>query len=331
MNSSGSDRVGPQDGGALILGAVETCLVQNTSALTDEVGRELLQLIPGRTVSRVDYPVKRAVSPDQLEGVDCRLRLNGKGGRARGIGTVAWHAVLSGGRVLQGSAYSRLVTATADYRRSWDHYLRQPGVIEVIGKHDPIALEDGYLKVTDAQSEAAEGLDLAAIGNKAVHAVHRSAGDKRLDYRTPLNTTPGQLRWAAILQQGGRQTVGIRKEAGKNSYSLRLTGSPDDLKTFVRFAEDLALHVWLLAVAASANEKATRGEAARVVPVFMDELYGLWLPARGRVLRRLWAGVLEVTGYQDRWEIEINRLTSKSPVKQEEAGYRRPPGRDRRS
>ncbi|WP_034263253.1 SCO2521 family protein [Actinospica robiniae] len=329
MNTSGTERIGPQDGGALVLGAVETCLVQNTAVLTDEVGRELLQFIPGRTVSRVDYPVKRAVSPDQLEGVDCRLRLNGKG-RARGIGTVAWHAVLSGGRVLQGSAYSRLVAATADYRRTWDHYLRQPGVVEVIGKHDSIALEDGYLDVADNQAEAAEGVDIAAIGNKAVQAVHRTMGEKRLDYRTPLNTTPGQLRWAAILQQGGRQTVGIRKEnAGKNSYTLRLTGGPDDLKTFVRFAEDLALHIWLLGVAASANEKATRGEASRIVPVFIDELYGLWLPARGKAMRRLWEGVFEVTGYQDRWEIEINRLISKAPAGREAIGYRRSPVRDR--
>ena len=328
MNSSGSEPIGPREGGALVLGAVETCLVQNTAALTDEVGRELLELVRGRTVSRVDYPVKRAVSPEQLEGVDCRLRLNGKG-RARGIGTVAWHAVLSGGRVLQGSAYSRLVAATADYRRTWDHYLRQPGVVEVIGKHDSVALEDGYLDVADGPSDAAESLDIGAIGKKAINAVHGPMDEKRLDYRTPLNTIPGQLRWAAFLQQGGRQRVGIRKEAGKNSYSLRLAGGPDDLRTFVRFAEDLALHVWLLAVAASANEKAARGEAARVVPVFMDELYGLWLPARGPVLRRLWAGVLDVTGYQDRWEIEINRLNSKAPSGREVIGFRRSPARDR--
>ena len=328
MTTSGIDRAGRSDGGELVLGAVETCLVQNSSALTDEVGRELLTLAPGRPVSRIDYPVKRAVSPQLLEGADCRLRLSGKG-RARGIGTVAYRAVLTGGRVLQGSVHAKLIAATVDHRRAWAEYLDQPGVVEIIGKHDPIALEDGYLQVAESASEQVEGLDIAAICNKAVRTVHRSAGEQRLDYRTPLNTTPGLLRWAAVLQQGGRQTVGIRKEAAKNSYSLRLAGGPEDLQTFVRFAEDLALHVWLLAAVASANDRATRGEAARIVPVFMDELYGLWLPAREPVLRRLWSAVLDHTAYDDRWEIEINRLTSKAPSGREGPRYHRGASRDR--
>src|SRR6266568_939455 len=87
----------------LVLGEIHTRLLLHGSALDVTNVERLLRTSPGQPVRLVRHPIEHAVSPDQLNGVDCPLAtINNR--KLRGIGTVLTHAVVHGGRILQGSA-----------------------------------------------------------------------------------------------------------------------------------------------------------------------------------------------------------------------------------
>ena len=123
----------PDDGTPpwLGFGEVRTCLIQNLGTLSPSATVALMQLTPGSPVSKAERPVRRVVSPEQVTGVDCRLQV-AREGRGRAIGTVLSHAVVTNGRILQGTAHVALTEATSKERREWRHYLRHQGVVEVL-------------------------------------------------------------------------------------------------------------------------------------------------------------------------------------------------------
>ena len=81
------------------------------------------------------HALRSRLSPDLLTGVDCRLPSN-SGRQVRGAGTVVSRAIITGRRILQGSAYTKITSGRENRRLPWSHYLSQPGQIEAVGKAD---------------------------------------------------------------------------------------------------------------------------------------------------------------------------------------------------
>ncbi|MBW8802627.1 MAG: hypothetical protein JF587_02020 [Catenulisporales bacterium] len=292
----------------LALGEVRTCLIQNQGALSTPASVALMQLIPGSPVSKVERPVRRVISPEQVTGIDCRLNI-AREGRGRAIGTVLSHAVVTNGRVLQGSAHVALTPAEAPERREWRHYLRCPGVVEVVGSPNPNNILDGFL--TD--STPARGVDLASISDRVIEDVQ---GSSKLDHRTPLRAGTGVVRWAATLAPDTVPTVGIVKSDVSNVHTIRLRGRPDDLPMLIRFCEEFALHEWLLTtvmdvIVARAEVDIERDRDPLESLLFaLDQLAPLWMPPTylSERMKVLWDGLEDRTHYTTLFKQQVTRV-----------------------
>lgn len=297
----------PRGAPVLAFGEVRTCLVQNRSTLSPMASAALLRLTPGSVVSEAERPVPRVVSPDQVTGVDCRLAV-AREGRARAIGTVLSHGIITNGRVLQGGAHVALVPVSSTGRREWRHYLRRPGVAEVIGRAEPPDMMDGYL----ADCMPPRGLDLSSISDRLIDQVQVTS---RLDHTTALRAPTTVVRWAASLNPDTRPTVGIAKSDTPNLHILRLSCAPPNLPLLIRFCEEFALHEWLLTVVQDVVRRAKTDLARDRDPLdtllfALDELVPLWLPPihLGPDMKALWEGVESRTQYSLIFERQITRI-----------------------
>lgn len=292
----------------LAFGEVRTCLIQNLGSLSTSATVALMQLTPGSPVSKVEHPIRRVVSPEQVTGVDCRLRV-AQEGKARAIGTVLSHAIVTNGRVLQGSAHVALTPARSNERREWRHYLRRQGFVEVIGSPNPIHLMDGFL----SDSTPAQGLDLTSISDRIIDSVQQSP---KLDYHTALRAGTAVVRWAAALHPDNEPTVGIVKSDVANSHTVRLQGRPDDLPMLLRFCEEFALHVWLLTtvrdvVVFRAEKEIERDRDPLDSLLFaLNQLVPLWMPPTylSERMKALWEGVENRTHYTNVFERQEARV-----------------------
>lgn len=293
---------------ALALGEVRTCLIQNLGTLSPSATVALMQLTPGSPVSKVERPVRRVVSPEQVTGVDCRLHV-AREGKGRAIGTVLSHAVTTNGRVLQGSAHVTLVAAGSTERREWRHYLRRPGVVEVIGSPNPNNVTDGFLSDTSPS----RGIDLSSISDHIIDTVQQSP---KLDYHTALRASTAVIRWAAALHPDSEPGVAIVKSDVPNMHVLRLAGRPEDLPLLLRFCEEFALHEWLLTtvkdvIVARAEMDIERDRDPLDSLLFaLNQLVPLWLPPTylsGR-MKVLWDGVESRTHYTTVFDRQVARV-----------------------
>src|SRR5579859_3336479 len=128
----------------LTLGEVHTGLLQHATALPQAQVSRMLNLREGETVLRSQRPTAYAVSPDLLTGVDCELPSN-SGRHVRGAGTVVSRAIVTGGRILQGSSHTEVVGSRETRRLPWSHYLSNPGRIEAVGRVDWSDVREGYV------------------------------------------------------------------------------------------------------------------------------------------------------------------------------------------
>ena len=198
-------------------------------------------------------------------------------GRGRGIGTVLCHAVVTNGRILQGSAHVALAEATSKERREWRHYLRRQGVVEVLGSPKPHNIIDGYL----ADVSPARGLDLTSISDRIIDDVQQS---DTLNHTTALRASTAVVRWAATLAPNAKPTVGIAKSDLPNFHVIRLSGAPDDLPMLIRFCEEFALHEWLLTTVQDVIVPRAETDIARdqdpldSLLFALNELVPLWMP-----------------------------------------------------
>jgi hypothetical protein len=302
---------GAQEDGAPVLlgfGEVRTCLIQNLGTLSAPASVALMQLTPGSPVSKVDRPVRRVVSPEQVTGVDCRLQV-AREGRGRGIGTVLSHAVVTNGRILQGTAHVSLGRASSTERREWRHYLRRQGVVEVLGSPDFHNVLDGYL----ADTSPARGLDLASISNRIIDEVQLST---HLDHTTALRAGTATVRWAVTLAPDTRPSVGIAKSDLPNFHVIRLSGAPGDLAMLIRFCEEFALHEWLLTtvqdvIVPRAETDIARGRDPLDSLLFaLNELVPLWMPPThlGSDMKALWEAMESRTHYSRLFERQVARI-----------------------
>ncbi len=294
----------------LVLGEVRTCLLQNSGAATRTDVAELLRLSPGERVRSSERPLSHAVSPELLNGVDCQVPA-ASGTRVRGIGTVAARGVVVGGRILQGSVYTRLERGELDRRRPWSHYLGRPGVIETVGRFDRRDVVTGFF----AEPRPEPTLDLGALSDLVIGSVQMNP---RLDHFAPFKSRRTRLRWALRTDEtaGGEFTV-----ADDTLRTLSMTTNGDTVSAVVEFCEDLALHDWVLTTLLQLVERSNVGSAdgpeslVRLRPA-IDHLLHLWMPG-ARVapsLLPLWESLERRPGFTRQWQATVTRIRDQLAV-----------------
>lgn len=283
-------------------------LLRNSASVTQRITTHVLSLLLGERVRRSERPIAHAVSPDLLTGVDCRLATS-SGARVRGIGTAISRAAITGGHVLQGSAYTQVVKSGTDRRLPWSHYLSRPGIVETLGKMDPADLAGGFLTTR----QAPVSLDLGAISGRMMDTVQRSSG---LDYITPFKMARTRLRWVvavdAALPTVSQATFTIDSATVR---TLRLTVAENNLPAVVDLCEDLALHDWLLTALLELIERSRIGANPRLQVVdrlrpAIDYLLHLWMPAArlNESMLPLWGSLERQPGFSKQWDASVSRI-----------------------
>ncbi|GAA2482753.1 SCO2521 family protein [Winogradskya humida] len=288
----------------LIVGEVHTGLLRGRDPATqDEAGR-FVDLVAGEPVLVSERPISYVRSPAVPVGVDCALVPPGAARQVRGVGTLLQRSAVTGGHIVQGSAYTQIVPSGGTARRAWSHYLSRPGVVETIGR-----VRGPELAGTLAAGR--EGLDIGAVAARALDRVQRvsaRAGTPR------LRSARTRLRWLA--DTGGDAPL-VRFGLGKGDFrAIRLTvdaGCPP--AEVAALCEDIALHDWLLTTLIEAVRKAAPGvlardEALRRLDPVIDYLLHLWMPdARGGDLSaRVWAVLESRPGFTRQWRTLESRI-----------------------
>jgi hypothetical protein len=299
----------------LIVGEVHTGLLRGPDPVTSDNARQLVDLVVGEPVLLSERPIAYVRSPEIPVGVDCGLGTAGSARQVRGIGTALQRAAITGGHVVQGSAYATIVRADRPGRQSWSHYLTRPGVIETLGRTRWDELADAFATPAWAVSV----LDLGAVAGRAVDRVQRSAprgGPVRL--RSPRT----RLRWVAVVDesQAGAAEVRFAVRTG-DLRSLRLTAAASSASALAALCEDVALHDWLLSsllevIGKSAIGIIARHEALdRLIPA-IDYLLHLWMPgARGDdIAAEVWAALDRRPGFSRQWDTLVRRIRDQLSV-----------------
>lgn len=294
----------------LVIGEVQTCLLQNSAAATRTEAAELLRLAPGERVRTSERPVPHAVSPELFNGVDCPVPTN-SGSRIRGIGTVSARAVITGGRVLQGSVCTRLEPGQFDRRLPWSHYLGRPGVIETIGPFDRDDVLAGFFASKGPDST----LDLGALSERVIAIVQTSPA---LDHAIPFKSRRTRLRWAARIEDATAAEFVVATDTLRTfSLTLDTDAGPD----IVQFCEDLALHDWVLSTVTQLVERSGIGSSddprtlAKLRPA-IDHLLHLWMPGVlvAEPLRPLWESLERWPGFTKQWQATVSRIRDQIAV-----------------
>ncbi|MBV8539196.1 MAG: hypothetical protein JO266_00395 [Acidobacteria bacterium] len=301
----------------LILGEIRTCLLNNSGPLPRVAVIELLGLKPGQQVLIASRPISRSVSPDLVVGVDCKLATE-PSTKARGIGTVASHAVVTGGLILQASAQTRLVRSETSHRRAWSHYVGRHGVIEVISKADTAQLALGH------RSGAAVGteLDLGAISEHLLGVVQMRP---QLNYQACIRSRPTRMRWSATA--GDQDELAVKLHVDSDVLrTVEVTMPVGQLSFAEQFCEDLALHDWLITTLGNVIEQADRDAAVGVDPIKIftpvaERLVHLWMPGAhvNPVMRPLWDTLERRPGFSLQWNTQVARIRDKIALRTLEA------------
>lgn len=291
----------------LILGEIRTCLLRNSSTVRQTEVRELLAIVPGEPVWMSERPMAHAVSPDLIRGVDCPLPTRSHT-RARGVGTVSAHAVVSAGRVLQGSVTTRVVRAASDRRRPWPHYLANPGAVEMIGRASVADVADGFL----GESSSTAVLDLGSMCERLVDTVQMS---RRLDHTIPFRSSRTRMRWAAFVTDGPARIVDPFTVESDTSRTIALSTELEELPAAIRFCEDLALHDWVLTtlVRIVGRGDLSSGDGRQVVARLrpaVDHLMHVWMPGAHvpDSMLPLWETLERRPGFTRQWNATVSRI-----------------------
>jgi hypothetical protein len=290
----------------LTVGEVHTGLLQNRTSLAQLLSTQVLALVPGARVRHSERPIAYAVSPDLLTGIDCLLATS-SGARVRGIGTVLSRTSITGGRVLQGSAYTHITRSAADRRLPWSHYLSRPGVVETLGKTDRADLAGGFLTARPAPAI----LDLGAISGRVMDTVQRSS---ELDRTPPFKIARTRMRCVIMVNEA--QPADSQAQLtieGPTTRMLRLTAGATDLPAAIELCEDLALHDWLLTTLLALIERSRSSPNAhpqvvgRLRPA-IDHLLHLWMPAArlDESMLPVWRSLERQPGFTKQWTASVS-------------------------
>jgi hypothetical protein len=290
----------------LTFGEVRTGLLQHSTALAQDRVVNILDLAVGERVRRSERPIPHAVSADRLTGVDCRLPSAARR-ESRCVGTVTAHATITGGHIVQGSAYSRVVRPQVGRRLPWSHYLARPGTLETIGKVDPADVVDGFV-TTPRPGD----LDLGAISTRLVDEIQRSS---LLDRQPPFRTTRTRVRWVVLPtdRRHGAPRAAFRIDSSTDrTLEMRVDVDAD---TVVALCEDLALHDWLLTTLVRLTEvgltaPGTRAQRVNRLRPAVDCLLHLWMPAArlDESVLPLWRSLDLRPGFTRQWQASVDRI-----------------------
>ncbi|MEV0734751.1 SCO2521 family protein [Streptomyces sp. NPDC050549] len=292
----------------LACGEVRTCLLPSLQTLDRRAAEQLLRLRADEHVRVSERPNLYARSPEVLTGVDCRLPA-ANGAKVRAVGTVAAHAALTEGRVLQSTAYFSAPADGPDNRRPWGQYLVRPGVVEPFGKLPEQAVAQGVLR-GGRRGE----LDLGMIAEGLLAQLVR---DPILDQKAPFKSRRTHLRWAARRTPAGEGPSLDRftlAEDGLRTVELRV---PESVSTVAvaGLCEDLALHDWLLTTLVHILENsrlaaADGPEAVLALRPAVDHLLHLWMPRAhvDRGLGHLWDVLEREPGFTRQWQTSVQRI-----------------------
>jgi hypothetical protein len=298
---------GPKTSGTVLtFGTIRTGLLLSSGAISQDALVDTLRLLPGEHVRTSERPIAYGVSAEVLTGIDCSLT-GASGARTRGVGTVATRAMITGGRVVQGSTYAGLVESEVGYRRPWSHFLGEPGTLEILNK---IAWEDLAQGLMHRQRRPDINLD--AICDRVLDQVQRSP---RLDRSPPFKAARTTLRWILKEDRNSNSDHLSFTVVNNELRIVELTLTDHSLPAVLHLCEDLALHDWLLTTLLAMIERSTIGSGeqsyilAKLRPA-VDHLLHLWMPGV-RVDSRLiplWHGLDKRPGFTTQWEVSVNRI-----------------------
>lgn len=298
----------------LTLGEVHTGLLQHSSSLPPDRSAHALTLLLGERVRRSERPIDHVVSPDTVTGMDCSLATR-SGARTRAVGTAVSRACLTGGHVLQGSTYTRVVRGEANRRLPWSHYLSRLGSLETIGRTEPDDVVAGFVT---AQPQVGT-LDLGAMSGRVMDSAQVRANPDR---RPPFKMWRTKLRWAALpaARAGAGPRVRFTVEEG-NVRTVTVVADPDSASHAVELCEDLALHDWLLTTLLLIIERSRIGALPRSQVVHrlapaIDHLLHLWMPAAhvDRSLLGAWESIERRPGFSRQWRVNVDRIRDQVAV-----------------
>lgn len=220
--------------------------------------------------------------------------------------------MIVGGRILQGSVYTRLERGELDRRLPWSHYLARPGVIETIGRFDRHNVVAGFF----AGSQAESTLDLGALSELVIGSVQMNS---RLDHVPPFKSRRTWLRWA--MRSEGAPASGEFTLVDENLRTLSMTIEGRALPAVVEFCEDLALHDWVLSTLVQLVERSDIGSATgpesltRLRPA-IDHLLHLWMPGArvDQSLLPLWESLERWPGFTRQWQATVARIRDQLAV-----------------
>jgi hypothetical protein len=238
--------------------------------------------------------------------------------KAWGTGTVASHAVVTEGLVLQASARTHLVRSTTSHRRAWSHYLSRHGIIEVISKADTTQLALGHRVGAVTGTE----LNLGAISEHLLGMVQMRS---QLNYQAIIRSRTTRMRWSAMASDQDELTVRLHVD-NDMLRTVEMTVPVSQLSFTEQFCEDLALHDWLITVLGDVLEQTDRDTAAGVDPIkiltpIADQLVHLWMPGGhvNPVLRPLWETLENRPGFSTQWNAQVARIRDKIALRTLEA------------
>jgi hypothetical protein len=293
----------------LIVGEVHTGLLRGRDPMSARDAALLVDLVAGEPVLRLERPRSYVRSPDRPVGVDCPLGAPAPARQIRGIGTVLQRAAITGGHIVQGTAWATLTRGRSSARQPWSHYLARPGVIEAVGRVQPTELADAFA----APERDASALDLGEIAGRASDMVQSAvpsdgrSGDRLRLPRTSLRFVIGQA------QTAGPPCFTVHDDQLR---VLRLVLPAEaEPRLLVAFGEDVALHDWLLTSVIGIVERAEigalpRDESLRRLRPAVDYLLHLWLPGGrgGELAGQLWETLERRSALSRQWALLRDRI-----------------------
>lgn len=287
----------------IFVGEVHTGLLRNSSPVDSRTAVSLMGLKAGTPVRHRERPVRFAVSPEILTGLDCPLLPSPE---IRGVGTVSSHAVLTGGQILQCSSSVHIVQSDAGRRLRWSHYMSRPGTVEAINRLDARRAADGFL----ASASAGRAMDLSAV-NAYLHG--RLQGSDGLDRSVAFRMPPLRLRWVAVPD--GRRTSAEFTIGHDTVRTLVLRQPQIDRAAVCTLAEDIAMHDWLLTSVQKLLDSSRIGgtglpDVVRRLTPAVNYLLHLWMPGArlDDELRPVWESLEERSGFSRLWRVSIDRI-----------------------
>jgi hypothetical protein len=296
---------------ALTIGEVHTGLLLTSAAVSADTACELLAIVPGRSVRTRQRPVRYALSPEVLTGVDCAAPLVERRD-VRIIGASATRLSLTDGRIIQAGTHATLRHDSAGRRRPWSHYLARPGVLELLGKASEETLATGFL----CGPATATALDLGAVNVRTLAAIQRS---ERLDRDPPFRGRLTRLRWSAETSDGDQEIVFTLGADGLRT--VRLRAPEPNPRALADFCADVALHDWLLSTLLDIVERAVARSrpAAELISMLrpaIDNLVHAWTPAAhvSRTLEAIWQELDLRSGFSLQWQRTVERIRDQLSV-----------------